>query len=109
MDQRSPVARVSFQSQCSLSAALERHRSEEHTSELQSHVNLVCRLLLEKKKHRHGNGRHLRNLYIPVLGRQIYFHGWLYPCRHTVHPLLFWPSFHLSWYRHPPAVHFHIK
>src|SRR6266571_1807456 len=27
-------------------------RSEEHTSELQSHVNLVCRLLLEKKKHR---------------------------------------------------------
>src|SRR5690242_20928225 len=30
--------------------ALERRRSEEHTSELQSHVNLVCRLLLEKKK-----------------------------------------------------------
>src|SRR5438477_9888121 len=27
-----------------------RSRSEEHTSELQSHVNLVCRLLLEKKK-----------------------------------------------------------
>src|SRR5690242_21419300 len=27
-----------------------RFRSEEHTSELQSHVNLVCRLLLEKKK-----------------------------------------------------------
>src|SRR5690242_14657102 len=26
-----------------------RQRSEEHTSELQSHVNLVCRLLLEKK------------------------------------------------------------
>src|SRR5260370_14705736 len=26
------------------------HRSEEHTSELQSHLNLVCRLLLEKKK-----------------------------------------------------------
>src|SRR6266480_3615886 len=25
-------------------------RSEEHTSELQSHVNLVCRLLLDKKK-----------------------------------------------------------
>src|SRR2546430_3505954 len=31
-------------------AALER-RSEEHTSELQSQSNLVCRLLLEKKKH----------------------------------------------------------
>src|SRR5260370_15977584 len=27
-------------------------RSEEHTSELQSHLNLVCRLLLEKKKQR---------------------------------------------------------
>src|SRR5260370_15126732 len=26
------------------------NRSEEHTSELQSHLNLVCRLLLEKKK-----------------------------------------------------------
>src|SRR6516225_12162590 len=32
-----------------------RKRSEEHTSELQSHVNLVCRLLLEKKKnHQRG-------------------------------------------------------
>src|SRR5260370_5889066 len=28
-----------------------RVRSEEHTSELQSHLNIVCRLLLEKKKH----------------------------------------------------------
>src|SRR5438477_5286881 len=40
-------------------------RSEEHTSELQSHVNLVCRLLLEKKKEnddqttRRRNSRHL--------------------------------------------------
>src|SRR5260370_17204374 len=29
-------------------------RSEEHTSELQSHLNLVCRLLLEKKKTTHS-------------------------------------------------------
>src|SRR5260370_12739010 len=29
---------------------LSAERSEEHTSELQSHLNLVCRLLLEKKK-----------------------------------------------------------
>src|ERR1035438_10677134 len=29
------------------------HRSEEHTSELQSLRHLVCRLLLEKKKNRH--------------------------------------------------------
>src|SRR5690242_21250485 len=32
-------------------------RSEEHTSELQSHVNLVCRLLLEKKKKKNKNER----------------------------------------------------
>src|SRR5256885_11942584 len=40
--------------------SLRRHgiRSEEHTSELQSPCNLVCRLLLEKKKH--GAHRHLR-------------------------------------------------
>src|SRR5688572_31299363 len=31
-------------------AVLVAHRSEEHTSELQSQSNLVCRLLLEKKK-----------------------------------------------------------
>src|SRR5260370_15683162 len=31
---------------------VESFRSEEHTSELQSHLNLVCRLLLEKKKQR---------------------------------------------------------
>src|SRR5437773_4972960 len=32
-----------------------RPRSEEHTSELQSHHDLVCRLLLEKKKNLHKN------------------------------------------------------
>src|SRR5467141_719790 len=32
---------------------LSTNRSEEHTSELQSHLNLVCRLLLEKKKKCH--------------------------------------------------------
>src|SRR2546427_9249480 len=31
-------------------------RSEEHTSELQSQSNLVCRLLLEKKKNTESNG-----------------------------------------------------
>src|SRR5438477_2171756 len=35
-----------------------RTRSEEHTSELQSHVNLVCRLLLEKKNNKTLNIRH---------------------------------------------------
>src|SRR5688572_32742855 len=32
-------------------------RSEEHTSELQSQSNLVCRLLLEKKKNKKTNNR----------------------------------------------------
>src|SRR5260221_9078378 len=32
-----------------------RPRSEEHTSELQSHSDLVCRLLLEKKKKKRGH------------------------------------------------------
>src|SRR5207237_9617446 len=35
-------------------------RSEEHTSELQSHLNLVCRLLLEKKK----KSIHVVNIYL---------------------------------------------
>src|SRR5438034_10675351 len=35
--------------------ALARTRSEEHTSELQSHSDLVCRLLLEKKKKKKTN------------------------------------------------------
>src|SRR5260370_22273852 len=35
-------------------------RSEEHTSELQSHLNLVCRLLLEKKK------KYADNISFPV-------------------------------------------
>src|SRR5437867_6101471 len=34
-----------------------RNRSEEHTSELQSPYDLVCRLLLEKKKELHSNIR----------------------------------------------------
>src|SRR5256885_2965813 len=38
-------------------AATKELRSEEHTSELQSPCNLVCRLLLEKKKYTRGPGR----------------------------------------------------
>src|SRR5438477_9063603 len=43
----SPMAGAAINS---VSAPAMGERSEEHTSELQSHVNLVCRLLLEKKK-----------------------------------------------------------
>src|SRR5260221_3632945 len=47
-------------------AALDQHRSEEHTSELQSHSDLVCRLLLEKKKQPHLY--HLRYRDFPGTG-----------------------------------------
>src|SRR2546429_7343924 len=42
-----------------------RARSEEHTSELQSRVDLVCRLLLEKKtsQHQYPPGPHYRLLF----------------------------------------------
>src|SRR5437667_6142413 len=39
-----------FHGQVGRRGAFEKARSEEHTSELQSHHDLVCRLLLEKKK-----------------------------------------------------------
>src|SRR5690242_21206322 len=39
-------------------------RSEEHTSELQSHVNLVCRLLLEKKKKKYIKIAHYNLVYL---------------------------------------------
>src|SRR5260370_22670487 len=50
---RNGHAEQTDQPQCSAHSSVSRHgrcgRSEEHTSELQSHLNLVCRLLLEKK------------------------------------------------------------
>src|SRR2546430_11138501 len=51
---------------CGWVAALE-HRSEEHTSELQSQSNLVCRLLLEKKKN-NPNAMH-HSLHEPTSGQ----------------------------------------
>src|SRR5476649_783091 len=42
-------------------------RSEEHTSELQSHSELVCRLLLEKKKTGHSPGPELQTEQHPGL------------------------------------------
>src|SRR5437667_4546907 len=47
---RSPPGDLPYDSVAIGSDPLERDRSEEHTSELQSHHDLVCRLLLEKKK-----------------------------------------------------------
>src|SRR2546422_4069896 len=51
--QFTPSAGLNRRKECSPSSAgrrPERSRSEEHTSELQSRLHLVCRLLLEKKK-----------------------------------------------------------
>src|SRR5690606_39877066 len=48
--ERSPAKTTSKSSYAHLSCAWRPARSEEHTSELQSRENLVCRLLLEKKK-----------------------------------------------------------
>src|SRR2546430_4172747 len=45
------VWRAGANSATSLHIDADRNRSEEHTSELQSQSNLVCRLLLEKKQH----------------------------------------------------------
>src|SRR5260370_25029498 len=50
LHQARPGGRRSWRRKGALRVALDRRRSEEHTSELQSHLNLVCRLLLEKKK-----------------------------------------------------------
>src|SRR2546426_7247580 len=47
---RGPLARHLDRAEDGGQEALDRVRSEEHTSELQSPCNLVCRLLLEKKK-----------------------------------------------------------
>src|SRR5256885_4117869 len=41
-------------------------RSEEHTSELQSPCNLVCRLLLEKKKNTVGNSHNDKAVFRPL-------------------------------------------
>src|SRR6266487_5282236 len=51
-DQRPPAVAVSARGQGAgaVRDVVEVERSEEHTSELQSPVHLVCRLLLEKKK-----------------------------------------------------------
>src|SRR5260370_24611238 len=46
-------------------------RSEEHTSELQSHLNLVCRLLLEKKK-KHENKYQINSIVRQRMKTTIY-------------------------------------
>src|SRR5207237_9238718 len=52
---RSPSARRRRRASRPPSTVAARRRSEEHTSELQSHLNLVCRLLLEKKNRKQAD------------------------------------------------------
>src|SRR2546426_5147468 len=49
---------------CRLTPDLIYDRSEEHTSELQSPCNLVCRLLLEKKKKKNTDDIHCSKGYV---------------------------------------------
>src|SRR2546422_2252386 len=53
------IASGTVQAKLPPAAGVER-RSEEHTSELQSRLHLVCRLLLEKKKDKPARSRRLR-------------------------------------------------
>src|SRR5438034_1561303 len=46
-------------------AVLATTRSEEHTSELQSHSELVCRLLLEKKQDQEGDAERRHGIVLP--------------------------------------------
>src|SRR2546422_5628330 len=69
VDGRAAQLRLIFHDQHRLMPATRRHghlfvRSEEHTSELQSRLHLVCRLLLEKKKRtkEHGEPSRLNHL-----------------------------------------------
>src|SRR5690242_10054632 len=50
LNQEYDIATNRWRNRAPLPRGMTHARSEEHTSELQSHVNLVCRLLLEKKK-----------------------------------------------------------
>src|SRR5258706_2156576 len=57
------------------------YRSEEHTSELQSLTNLVCRLLLEKKKKNQGSKIESLNVYVNLKSRKMevdWCNNWLY-------------------------------
>src|SRR2546429_6496092 len=50
------------------------YRSEEHTSELQSRLHLVCRLLLEKKKKKHTDTSTLLAKDVPASSHTTHYH-----------------------------------
>src|SRR5437773_4082196 len=59
MDNREAVSKFFVESSKTNVSQIVSLRSEEHTSELQSHHDLVCRLLLEKKKQQKANTSHI--------------------------------------------------
>src|SRR5256885_13217449 len=68
-------------------------RSEEHTSELQSPCNLVCRLLLEKKKKNRKHITDSKNILNPNTPRYITHNDY---CPNVSHMLLQLHLFHVS-------------
>src|SRR5262249_62034925 len=62
IDTRTPAATKNLRARALTTTRLSPARSEEHTSELQSLTNLVCRLLLEKKK-KNTNNKQLHTQY----------------------------------------------
>src|SRR5256885_2882481 len=74
-----------------------KRRSEEHTSELQSPCNLVCRLLLEKKKSTYESTDRASNISTPFLGysrpsAQLLIYGHLFRswvCIHRLRPSIY--------------------
>src|SRR5438034_7556351 len=54
----SEIVLIPYDSSRSTASTTSSMRSEEHTSELQSHSDLVCRLLLEKKKKKKNKKKH---------------------------------------------------
>src|SRR6266480_7155046 len=66
---RSPPARQQHEAIIVHRRLPSRGRSEEHTSELQSHVNLVCRLLLEKKKNKYKHRFYRYKIVISCVSR----------------------------------------
>src|SRR2546422_8059397 len=64
-DNREQISVVSYKGQ--LHIRLAEYRSEEHTSELQSRLHLVCRLLLEKKKKKKAQQRrNIKHYTVPI-------------------------------------------
>src|SRR5256886_10672508 len=70
-------------------AAVPPPRSEEHTSELQSQSNLVCRLLLEKKKNKMNNVYYYLLIGVPIPPDTEFTNRWHRVVRTAHHPALY--------------------